>query len=124
MLQNASYLILYLYEGTTRAMQPMVSTYYGEHRREGMRNVRRYAFRYGCSAGGLAALLIFLFPRFICALFGLREAAAAAMGAGALRLYCAGTVFAGISILWPDISSPAIRSGRALSFRRCGAPSC
>lgn len=99
MLQNASYLILYLYEGTTRAMQPMVSTYCGEHRREGMRNVRRYAFRYGCSAGGLAALLIFLFPRFICALFGLREAAAAAMGAGALRLYCAGTVFAGISIL-------------------------
>ena len=101
-------------------MQPMVSTYYGETPQEGMRNVRRYAFRYGCSAGGLAALLIFLFPRFICALFGLRGGKRLPPWGRSPRLYCAGTVFAGISILWPDISSPAIRSGRALSFRRCG----
>lgn len=99
MLQNASYLILYLYEGTTRAMQPMVSTYCGEHRRQGMLNTVRYAFTYGCGAGNLSALLIFLFPRAVCALFGLGGGAAAEMGTAALRLYCAGTVFAGISIL-------------------------
>ncbi|MDR1136861.1 MAG: polysaccharide biosynthesis C-terminal domain-containing protein, partial [Synergistaceae bacterium] len=29
MLQNAAYLILYLYEGTVRTMQPLVSTYHG-----------------------------------------------------------------------------------------------
>lgn len=98
MLQNASYLILYLYEGTVRAMQPMVSTYWGEHRREGMRNVRGYAFVYGCGAAGMSALLIFLFPRILCALFGL-HGEAAGMGAEAIRLYCTGTVFAGISIL-------------------------
>ena len=99
MLQNASYLILYLYEGTARAMQPMVSTYCGEHRGQGMRNVRRYAFVYGCGVGCTAALLIFLYPQSICALFGLHGGQAAGMGRGALRLYCAGTVFAGISIL-------------------------
>ncbi len=99
MLQNASYLILYLYEGTTRAMQPMVSTYCGEHRSQGMLNTVRYAFTYGCGAGNLSALLIFLFPRAVCALFGLGGGAATEMGTAALRLYCAGTVFAGISIL-------------------------
>ena len=83
-----------------------------------------YAFRYGCSAGGLAALLIFLFPQFICVLFGLREAAAAAMGAGALRLTAQVRCLPVYPFFWPDISSPVIRSGRALSFRRCGAPSC
>lgn len=30
MVQNASYLILYLYEGTAKAAQPLVSTFYGE----------------------------------------------------------------------------------------------
>ena len=77
----------------------MVSTYCGEHRGQGMRNVRRYAFVYGCGVGCTAALLIFLYPQSICALFGLHGGQAAGMGRGALRLYCAGTVFAGISIL-------------------------
>ena len=37
-IQNTSYLILYLFEGTGRAMQPILSTYQGEHNRQGMRN--------------------------------------------------------------------------------------
>ena len=40
MLQNASYLILYLYEGTTRAMQPMVNTPQENTMGVGMRNVQ------------------------------------------------------------------------------------
>lgn len=99
MLQNASYLILYLYEGTNRAMQPLVSTYHGEHREDGKRTGLRYAFLYGLTVGGTLTVLIFAFPQLVCALFGLREAAAVQLGSYALRLYCLGAVFAGISIL-------------------------
>ena len=101
-------------------MQPMVSTYCGEHRGEGMRNVRRYAFRYGCSAGCLAALLIFLFPQFICVLFGLREAAAAPWGQEPSGFTAQVRCLPVYPFFWPDISSPVIRSGRALSFVAAG----
>lgn len=98
-VQNASCLILYLYEGAIRVMQPMVSTYWGEHRREGMRNVFRYACFYGCGLGMSAALLMFLFPQAMCGLFGLYGGETARLGRMALRLCCPGTVFAGISVL-------------------------
>ena len=42
-LQNASYLILYLYEGTARAMQPILSTYQGEYNRVGRRTMGYWA---------------------------------------------------------------------------------
>ncbi|NLS84552.1 MAG: multidrug transporter, partial [Ruminococcaceae bacterium] len=70
MVQNTSYLILYLYEGTNRAMQPLVSTYHGEHREGGKLSARRLAFSYGGAAGLCSAAFIFLFPQLICALFG------------------------------------------------------
>ena len=41
LIQNVSYLILYLYDGTVKAMQPLVSTYCGEHNEEGKRTVCR-----------------------------------------------------------------------------------
>lgn len=98
MLQNASYLILYLYEGTARAMQPLVSTYCGEHREAGMRGARRYAFGFG-GVGLMSALFIYIFPQAICSLFGIRDSSAVEMGTMALRLYCISTVPAGASIL-------------------------
>ncbi|WMJ83978.1 MATE family efflux transporter [Oscillospiraceae bacterium LTW-04] len=99
LLQNTSYLLLYLYEGTNRAMQPLVSTYHGEHREAGKRTARNLAFLYGGTVGVLSALLIFLFPELVCRLFGIPGGEAAAMGASALRLYAVGAVFAGISLL-------------------------
>ena len=70
-IQNTSYLILYLFEGTGRAMQPILSTYQGEHNRQGMRNTVRLGFTAGLTA----------------------------LACTALRLYGAGALFAGINIL-------------------------
>jgi hypothetical protein len=44
-------------------------------------------------------LVIAVFARQVCALFGLWDGEAAATGAFALRLFCAGSVFAGASVL-------------------------
>ena len=107
-------------------MQPMVSTYCGEHRREGMRNVRRYAFRYGCSAGCLAALCDFPVSSIHMHLFGLlREAAAAAMGAGAPQALLQVRCLPGISILLAGyFQSLQSGAGEPYHFVAAGAPSC
>ncbi|MDR1377732.1 MAG: polysaccharide biosynthesis C-terminal domain-containing protein [Synergistaceae bacterium] len=99
MLQNAAYLILYLYEGTIRATQPIASTYHGEHWEEGERSALRLSFIYGGTAGLLMALVIAVFAPQTCALFGLWDAEAIGTGVFALRLFCVGSVFAGISLL-------------------------
>lgn len=99
MLQNASYLILYLYEGTVKAMQPLVSTYCGERNEEGKGNTFWLGLWYGGITGLSVILLICLFPGFLCRLFGLKEVAVAAMGSRALRIYSMGAFFGGINIV-------------------------
>lgn len=99
LLQNASYLILYLYEGTGKAMQPLVSTFYGEKNGRAAGYTLRLGLVRGILAGSAAALVIFIFPEVICGIFGLQERGLVHMGTQALRIYCAGSVFAGMSII-------------------------
>lgn len=99
LLQNASYLVLYLYEGCNKAMQPLISTFYGEKNPEAAAHTRRLGLTWGTLIGAAAALLIFLFPETVCRIFGLDSAELIHLGSQALRIYCSGTVFAGISIM-------------------------
>ena len=57
-IQNTTYLILYLFEGTGRAMQPILSTYQGENNRQGMRNTVRLGFTAGLTVGGALIALV------------------------------------------------------------------
>ena len=98
-IQNTSYLILYLFEGTGRAMQPILSTYQGEHNRQGMRNTVRLGFTAGLTVGGALIALVELWPAGMCLLFGIAGSASEALACTALRLYGAGALFAGINIL-------------------------
>lgn len=99
MIQNASYLILYLYEGTAKAMQPLISTYCGEHNYEGRRETLRNGLLYGQILGTLVILLIFIFPQSMCNLFGMTDTTVIGMAMSALRIYCVGALFGGVSIL-------------------------
>lgn len=99
MVQNASYLILYLYEGTARAMQPLLCTFYGERNAQAMDRTLQLGYRSAFIAGGLAAALIGIFPGFICSLFGLDSQAGKELGKGALRLFGLSSFFAGTSVL-------------------------
>ena len=98
-IQNTSYLILYLFEGTGRAMQPILSTYQGEHNRQGKQNALRLGFAAGLAAGGALIALVELWPRGVCLLFGIAGSQAEALAFTALRLYGAAALFAGINIL-------------------------
>ncbi len=99
LVQNTSYLILYLYEGTARAMQPILSTYHGEHNYRGRRYAKVLGFGSGILTGSVMIFLVVLLPRYFCLLFGIRDGGLQAAAAGALRIYGLGAFFAGISIL-------------------------
>ena len=98
-LQNASYLILYLYEGTARAMQPILSTYQGEYNRTGRRTMSLLGFGSGAAVGGALILLVELWPVGICLLFGVTGGAEQTLVCQALRIYGLAAFAAGINIL-------------------------
>lgn len=98
-IQNTSYLILYMFEGTGRAMQPILSTYQGERNRQGKRNAVRLGFTAGLAVGGALIAFAELWPRGMCLLFGIAGSASEAQACTALRLYGAAALFAGINIL-------------------------
>ena len=98
-LQNTSYLILYLYEGTARAMQPVASTYYGEKNEQGLRSLFRIGFTAGIGAGLIVILLAVIRPQILCLLFGLAGSGAEVLACTAIRIFAFGAFFAGISIL-------------------------
>lgn len=120
MLQNVSYLILYLYDGTAKAMQPLVSTYSGEHNEIEKQKTKRLGLFYGSLAGGTAIMLVMLFPGAMCRLFGLHSPENVALGAFALRLYGVGAFFAGISIILSGFSqaSEAVRDAFIMASLR------
>lgn len=98
-IQNTSYLILYLFEGTGRAMQPILSTYQGEHNKQGKKNVARFGFTYGLAVGGAWIAIVELWPVGMCLLFGIAGSASEALACIALRIYGVAALFAGINIL-------------------------
>lgn len=99
LVQNASYLILYLYDAAVRAFQPLVGTFHGEKNREAAVRSLGLALGWGLGLGLLAAALVSLFPQWVCAAFGLSGDDALALGATALRLYCLSSGFAGVGVL-------------------------
>lgn len=99
LIQNVSYLILYLYDGTVKAMQPLVSTYCGEHNEEGKQSIRRLGFFWGSLAGITAAVILCMVSSAMCRIFGLTQPEVISMGNRAIRIYCIGAVVGGLNVL-------------------------
>lgn len=112
-MQSASFLILYLYDGTAKASQPLLSTFQGEYNDAGKRYTLRLGLYWGTLVGIAAMLLIVLFPQAVCTLFGLTDPAAVKLGVYALRVFCVGAGFAGISILLENYDLACGREGDA-----------
>ena len=98
-VQNVSYLLLYIYEGTSRAMQPLLATFYGENRRGDLAQTRAQAKFYGCGLGLALVLFVAIEPSVMCGVFGVAEGDACELTELALRVYCIGALFAGLNIL-------------------------
>ena len=99
LVQNVSFLVLYLYEGVAKASQPIISTFCGERNLRGQKTILSYSIISGTIVGGLAILFIAVFPEFVCNIFGITGQSAIDMGIYALRVYCVGAMFAGLNIL-------------------------
>jgi putative MATE family efflux protein len=99
LIQNTSYLILYMFEGTGRAMQPILSTYQGEYNKQGKKNVARLGFLSGLAVGGILIVFVELWPEGMCLLFGLSGSSAESIAFIALRIYGVAAFFAGSNIL-------------------------
>lgn len=98
-IQNTSYLILYLFDGTGRAMQPILSTYQGEHNKPGKKRVVQLGFASGLVVGGLLIAFVEAWPMGMCLLFGIAGSASEGLTILALRMYGVAALFAGINIL-------------------------
>lgn len=98
-VQNVSYLLLYLYEGTSRAMQPLLATFYGENGRGDLAQTRAQAKLCGCGLGLALVLVVAIEPSVMCGIFGVAESEILELAELALRIYCLGAVFAGLNIL-------------------------
>ena len=95
-LQNVSYLVLYLYDASGKAGQPLISTYYGERNLQGQHNTLRLALISGTIVGGIMTLLLCIFPAAVCRLFGLENAALINQATPAMRIFCLSLPAAGI----------------------------
>ena len=98
MVYSASFMIVYLFNGTAEAAQPLISTFAGESSDEDVNVVRNLSIRWGLLIGGVATVLVFLFAESICRIFGLTDVLLEP-GAQALRIFCLGAEFTGINIL-------------------------
>lgn len=98
-VQNVSYLILYLYEGTAKAMQPLLCTFHGEKNGEAAGWTLRLGCCSGFAAGGLAAALVAASPGVICRLFGMDSTELTVVVSSALRLFCLSSFPAGAGLL-------------------------
>lgn len=98
-IQNVSFIILYLYDGTAKASQSLIGTYCGERNRDGQKKLLRLTLVCGTLLGAVATLFVAAFPELLCRLFGLTDPHALALGVPALRIYCLATLIAGGNIL-------------------------
>lgn len=99
LVQNTSYLILYLYEGTARGMQPVLSTYQGERDEAGKRKTMLIGILGGSLVGCAVILCIVAAPSLMCRLFGIDGSGVQEMAYSALRIYGISAAFAGLNIL-------------------------
>lgn len=100
LLQNASYLIIYLYDAAAKALQPLASTFYGEKNYVAEKRSCQMAVKYGLIVGMAAILLVVIFAEQICFVFGITDPNIMLESEKALRIYCIGASFAGVSIIF------------------------
>lgn len=95
---NVSFFILYVYNGITEAMQPLVSTFTGENSEEDCRRVLRLSRIWTFCLGAVVAGVLALNAESVALTFGVSQSLLADSGL-AIRIYCAGFALLGINII-------------------------
>lgn len=80
-------------DGVGMAMQPLIGTYYGEKNHKLIKRVMKAAIKAALTEGVIATVLICIFARQFCGLFGITEGAALAPSMSAIRMVSLGFMF-------------------------------
>ncbi len=116
LVQNVSYLIMYIYDASSKAMQPLLSTYCGECNADGIQNTKKLGLINGTICGGIVIILISLFPSAVCSLFGLDDPTTVALASSALRIYCLSALIGGWSSVIENYEQACEREANALTI--------
>lgn len=87
------------YDAISMALQPMVSTFLGEHNWLNVRYTLRQSFKAASVIIILLMLLLLGIPQWVCFAFGLRTAEEMAMGVTAIRIYALCVLPSGINMI-------------------------
>ena len=80
-------------DGVGMAMQPLVGTYFGEKNHKLIKRVMKSGIKAAIIEGAVATLLIIIFAKQFCGLFGVKEGESLAMAMTAIRIVCLGFIF-------------------------------
>ena len=80
-------------DGVGMAMQPLIGTYYGEKNHKLIKRVMKAEIKAALTEGVIATVLICIFARQFCGLFGITEGAALAPSMSAIRIVSLGFMF-------------------------------
>ena len=101
-VQNISYLYMYLLRAISQASQPIISTYNGERNYKGQRYILSLGLK---SAGGLGliiSILVSVFAVGVCKIFGITEQEGLELGKYALFLFCIGGFVSAFSSVYEN----------------------
>ena len=80
-------------DGVGMAMQPLIGTYFGERNHKLIKRVMKSGIKAAIIEGAVATLLIMIFAKQFCGLFGVTEGASLASAITAIRIVCLGFIF-------------------------------
>ncbi len=96
---NVSYVGLLFFYAAGDSLQPLASTFHGERNIDAQKMSFRMSLFYGLILGSILLMTIIIGAEQVCGIFGLESKEEIRLGAAAVRLYCAGGVFAGANII-------------------------
>lgn len=99
LIQNVSYMLMYLYVAFAEAGQPAVSTYTGEKNIDARLLLRKEILILGEMVTGILAVILFVFAETFCNIFGVIDASSIQLGVHAIRIYILGAPFMGASLI-------------------------
>lgn len=96
---NVALVAASVYDAVSMALQPMVSTFHGEHNKANVCSTLRQAFQAAMAANLVIMVLLLGFPQWVSFAFGLRTPEELAMGSTAIRIYALCVIPSGINMV-------------------------
>ena len=103
-------------DGVGMAMQPLIGTYFGEKNHKLIKRVMKSGIKAAIIEGAIATLLIMIFARQFCGLFGVTEGASLTSSITAIRIVCLGFIFCSTVSLTTSYYMLIDRIGMATCF--------